>query len=127
MLFYFYRLYSSYGLADRLDKEFNMTYLGTLLANRKGLPDVFKAIKKRPEGDYMVLFEENGNKSLHSWISHTKSGVRNVMLITSLTPILGKTKDDNQEKPAIIKLYNFMMLGQGSIFKFCMHFFTSFS
>jgi hypothetical protein len=93
-----------------------MTYLGTLLGNRKGLPNAFKEVKNRPNGDYMVLFEENGRKSIHSWITTTKSGIRNVMLITSLVPILGKTKDDNQERPALIKAYNYMMLGQGSKF-----------
>jgi hypothetical protein len=88
-----------------------MTFLGTLQANRKGLPPVFKDVKKRKEGDYMVLYEENGRKSLHSWITNTKSGAKNVMLLTTLVPILGKTKDDEHHTPALIKLYNYIMNG----------------
>jgi hypothetical protein len=51
-----------------------MTCVGTLQANRKGLPESFKSTKDRPEGDYQVLYEVDGKKSIHSWITNTKSG-----------------------------------------------------
>jgi hypothetical protein len=66
--------YSSLDLADRLLEEFSMTCVGTLQANRKGLPESFKSTKDRPEGDYQVLYEVDGKKSIHSWITNTKSG-----------------------------------------------------
>jgi hypothetical protein len=51
-----------------------MTYTGTLSANRKGLPAAFKTLDAREEGDYIALFEEGGEKSIHSWACNTKSG-----------------------------------------------------
>jgi hypothetical protein len=88
-----------------------MTLLGTLQACRKGLPADFKSLKGRQAGDYMVLFEVGGKKSLHSWVANTKSGPKNVMALTTTVPIIGKTRDDNQEKPALFKRYDYTMGG----------------
>jgi hypothetical protein len=33
------------------------------------------------------------------------------MVLTTTSPIMGVTKDDNKEKPAILKAYDFSMLG----------------
>jgi hypothetical protein len=98
----FDRFYTSLDLADKL-LEKQMTCVGTLNNNRKGLPDKFKSITGRPEGDYMPLFEVDGKKSIHSWVTNTKSGPKNVMLLTTTNAIMGKTKDDDKEKPAIYK------------------------
>jgi hypothetical protein len=117
------RFYTSVDLADTLLKEFDMTCIGTLTANRKGLPKEFKAIKGRKEGDYMVLFEENGKISLHSWVVNTKSaGPKNVMLLTTTTPIIGKTKDDGKDRPALISLYNYTMLGTDRVDQLAQHY-----
>jgi hypothetical protein len=106
------RFYTSVDLADTLLTEFNMTCLGTLTANRKGLPGEFKSLVGRQEGDYLVLFEESGKMSLHSWVVNTKSaGKKNIMLLTTTNPILGKTMDDGKDRPAIIAFYNYAMLG----------------
>jgi hypothetical protein len=35
------------------------------------------------------------------------TGKKNVMIITSTTPILGKTKDDHRFKPALYKRYDY--------------------
>jgi hypothetical protein len=48
--------------------------VGTLANNRKGLPASFKRTDGRPEGDYVVLYDVSGKKSIHSWITNTKSG-----------------------------------------------------
>jgi hypothetical protein len=104
----FDRFYTSIDLADNLKAKFNMTCVGTLAAKRKGLPTNFRAL--REEGDYLVLYEPSG-KSIHSWITNTKSGKKNVMCLTTTQPILGRTKDDNREKPAILKRYDFAMNG----------------
>jgi hypothetical protein len=92
-------------LADRLLADFEMTIVGTLTANRKGLPSSFKSIQNRKEGDYIALFEVNGKKSIHSWVTNTKSGPKNVMAMTTTVPILGKTKNDKR-KPAILSRYD---------------------
>jgi hypothetical protein len=82
-----------------------MTIVGTLNANRKGLPAAFKSTKGREEGDYVALFEEGGKKSIHSWVTNTKSGPKNVMAMTTTVPILGKTQDD-KKKPGILSRYD---------------------
>jgi hypothetical protein len=107
----FDRFYTSIDLADTLLDEFHMTCTGTLASNRKGLPAEFKTLEGREEGDYMVLFEKEGKKSLHSWVCNTKSGKKNVMLLTTTVPILGKTRDDGKGKPAIISRYDKEMGG----------------
>ena len=43
--------------------------------------------------------------SLHSYVVNTKStGKRNVLLLSTFKPILGITKDDGKQKPAINNL-----------------------
>jgi len=51
-----------------------MTYIGTMRENRKGLPKDFVNKEGRPEHDYVVLYDVTGKKSIHSWITNTKSG-----------------------------------------------------
>ena len=51
-----------------------MTIVGTLANNRKGLPSDFKS-KSRPDGDYLPLFQPDGPLSIHSWICNAKSGM----------------------------------------------------
>jgi hypothetical protein len=104
-------LYTSEALADRLLNEQKMTIVGTLMAMRKGLPKEFKQLTGREEGDYMALFEQDGKKSIHSWITNTKSGPKNVMLMTTTVPIMGKTRDDGKKKPALFKRYDMAMGG----------------
>jgi hypothetical protein len=41
-----------------------------------------KAVKDREEGDYLVMWEDGGKKSLHSWICNTKSGKSLVFVFT---------------------------------------------
>lgn len=44
----------------------------------------------------------------HSYVVKNKSsGLRNVLMLSSVQPLLGVTKDDNKFKPAIYKLYDF--------------------
>jgi len=51
---------------------------------------------------------------LHSYVLTTKSsGKRNVLLLSTVQPILGITKDDGKKKPAIYKLYDFTEGGTG--------------
>jgi hypothetical protein len=42
--------------------------------NRKGLPKDFVSKEGRDEHDYVILYDVTGKKSIHSWITNTKSG-----------------------------------------------------
>ena len=45
---------------------------------------------------------------LHSYVVKSKSsGLRNVLMLSSVEPLLGVTKDENKFKPAIYKLCDF--------------------
>ena len=102
------RLYTSTTLAEWLLSH-GITMIGTMQANRKGIPPAFKRTAERREFSYQVLWnKEERNMSLHSYVVRTKStGPRNVLLLTMMKPILGVTKDDGKKKPAIFKLYDF--------------------
>ncbi len=63
-----------YDLVSKLMEEFKMTALGTIQGTRKGLPKEFTTTDGRPEGDYMVLFDEASRISIHSEIWKSKSG-----------------------------------------------------
>jgi hypothetical protein len=39
------------------------------------------------------------------------AGAKNVMVITSTSPVMGVTKDDGKSKPAVMKAYDYGMLG----------------
>ena len=58
----------------RLREEFGMTALGTIQANRKGLPKAITSTEGRPVGDYQVLYDESSNITIHSEICKSKSG-----------------------------------------------------
>jgi hypothetical protein len=66
-----------YGHIDQIEcltKEFKLTVISTICANRKGLPKIFHDSRGRPEGDYQVLFNEETGMSIHSEIVKKKSG-----------------------------------------------------
>ena len=100
------RLYTSVPLAEwMLDRD--VTVVGTLNINRRGIPPELKTITGREDNSYMALFEDSNKKmSLHSYAVTTKStGRRNVLLLTTMNPIMGVTKDA-KKKPAIFRLYD---------------------
>jgi len=104
------RGFTCYELVKDLETQFKMTFLGTIQANRKGLPKSFTATEGRPVGDYMVLYEENSNISIHSEIFKNKTGLKNVMFMTSAVPVLARTNDDTR-RTFLNNVYNFTMGG----------------
>ena len=104
----FDRLYTSVPLAQWLLSH-NITCVGTLQSNRRGIPVEIKDVKDREQFSYLCFWESLQNKLvLHSYVVNTKStGKRNVLLLSTMQPILGITKDDGKKKPAIYKLYDF--------------------
>jgi len=104
----FDRLYTSVSLAQWLLTH-NITCVGTLQCNRRGIPSEVKDTKERELLSYQCFWESTQNQLvLHSYVVTTKSsGRRNVLLLSTVQPILGVTKDDGKKKPAIYKLYDF--------------------
>lgn len=100
------RLYTSIPLAEWL-LERKITMVGTLQSNRKGIPEEIKNTSGREAPSYRCVWELTKQKiSLHSYVVHTKStGKRNVLLLCTVPPIVGVTKDDKR-KPAVYKLYD---------------------
>ena len=76
---------------------------------RHGIPDELKKPNEREEYSTTCHFEaENGDLCLMSYTVKSKSkGKKNVLMLTTLRPLNGKTKDDGKQKPALLKLYNF--------------------
>ena len=103
----FNRLYTSVSLAQWLLSQ-NITCVGTLQSNRRGIPNEIKNVAERERFSYQCFWESSENKLvLHSYVVPTKSsGKRNVLLLSTVQPILGVTKDDGKKKPAIYKLYD---------------------
>ena len=101
----FDRLYTSVPSATWLLEQ-NITCVGTLQSNRRGIPDAIKQTNGREPFSYKYFWEsEKGRLVLHSYVVKTKStGLRNVLLLSTVQPILGVSKNP-KKKPAIYKLY----------------------
>lgn len=103
------RYYTSIALANWL-LEKSITTIGTLMANRQGIPPVIKTLTGREEFSYHVLWEkETQDLSLHSYVVKTKSsGPKNILVLSTRdVPKVGITKNDRKQKPAIINAYNY--------------------
>ena len=100
------RLYTSFEIANWLLQK-NITMIGTLQMNRVGIPPQMKEFKERECFSTEVYWEENGNTNLSSYVVKTSKGKKNVLLLSTVEPILGTTKYDEAHKPALYKLYDF--------------------
>ena len=99
------RLYTSVPLARWMLEE-HVTVVGTLNITRRGIPPAVKSLTGREDNSYVALFEPETKLSLHSYAVTTKSsGKRNVLLLTTMNPIMGVTRDE-RKKPAIYRLYD---------------------
>ena len=101
-------LYTSLSLGKEL-LDRGVTVVGTLRQNRKGIPKEIKDTKEREENSTEIYWEKRrGKYVIVSYVVNTKSkGVKNILLLTTMPPLLGVTKDDGKQKPAIIKFYDF--------------------
>ena len=93
----------------------NITFVGTLQSNRRGIPIEVKNVAERERERFFCqcFWKSSENKLvLHSYVFPTKSsGQRNVLLLSTVQLILGVTIDDGKKKPAICKLYDFTKAG----------------
>ena len=101
------RFYTSIALGKWL-LEKNITSVGTIQANQKGIPSELQTFNGRNAGSYEIYWNVPGKQiNLNSYTVNTKSsGKRNVLMLSTLTPILGIAKDF-KAKPAPNKLYDF--------------------
>ena len=103
----FDRLYTSVPLAMWLLEQ-NITCVGTLQSNRSGIPDAIKQTNGGEPFSYKYFWEsEKGRLALHLYVVKTEStGLRNVLLLSTVQPILGISKNPKKQ-PAIYKLYDY--------------------
>ena len=102
----FDRLYTSIPLERWLYNR-NITSIGTLQMNRKGIPAEIKDMKNRETLSTEIYWEKEGPLSLASYVVKTSSGKKNVLLLSTHPQVLGTTKDDNKDKAGSYKLYDF--------------------
>ena len=101
------RLYTSISTTQWLLSK-GITSIGTMMSNRIGIPDAAKDIKHREPYSTRIFWEvENAELVLSSYCPSTAKGIKNVLLLSTVQPLLGVTKDDDKAKPAIYKLYDF--------------------
>lgn len=99
--------YSSMAVARFLSSR-GITMIGTIRSNRVGIPAEVKDLSGRADLTTKTFCEEKGMVVLTSYAVKTKSkGLKNVLIMSTIPPIMGITKDDLKFKPAIGKLYDF--------------------
>ena len=92
--------------------------------NRKGIPLAIKDVKDRQPLSSEIYWQQDGPLILSSYAVKTGTVKKNVLLLLTLQPILGTTMDDNRDKLAQYKLYDFTK-GGTDIFDQRMGFHTS--
>ena len=90
------RYYTSIPLAEWLYDK-NITCIGTLNSNRKGLPKEIKETKGREENSWISCKSDKGEVTLNSYVVKTKfSGLRNVFSLQTTNPVHYVTQDDKK-------------------------------
>ena len=90
------RYYTSIHLAEWLYDK-NITCIGTLNSNRKGMPKEIKETKGREENSWISCKSDKGEVTLNSYVVKTKSsGMRNVLLLQTTNPAHYVTQDDKK-------------------------------
>ena len=100
------RLYSIFEKAERLHER-KVTMVGTMQSNRVGIPASIKDTKDREDLSREIYWEEEGVRNISSYVVKSSKGKKNVLLLSTLDPMLGVTKDDEKQKPALYKLHDF--------------------
>ena len=92
------RYYTSIPQAEWLYDK-NITYIGTLNSNRKGLPKEIKETKGREENSLIFCKSDNCKVILNLYLVKTKSsGMRNVLLLQTTNPAHYVTQDNKKIK-----------------------------
>ena len=91
----------------------NITFVGALQSNRRDIPIEVKNVAERERFSCQCFWESSENRLvLHSYVFATKSsGQSNVLLLSTVEPILGVKIDDGKNKLTTCKLYDFTTIG----------------
>ena len=100
------RLYTSFEIANWL-YERKVTIIGTMQSNRVGIPPSLKETKGRENLSSEIYWEVDGITNISSYAVKSSKGMKNVLMLSTIEPILGTTIDDDKKKPALYKLYDF--------------------
>ena len=92
------RLYTSTTTTKWLLNK-NITMIGTMQYNRSGIPKEIKSVDDWEDLLCRVHWANNDINFL-SYVVKTKSGRRDVLLLSTMRPSLAVTKDDEKKKPA---------------------------
>ena len=85
-----------------------ITCIGTIQTNRKGLPKEIKEIKGREKNSWTACKEEGGYVHLNSCVVKTKStGMRNVLLLDTSEAAHYVTNDEKKKTIYTYKIYDF--------------------
>ena len=95
--------------------EKDITAVGTLVSNRKGLSKEFVKTTSRKEFSFEIHSNaDDVRMTLHSYVVKANStGLRYVLLLSTLESIIAVTQNDVKEKQQIYKVYDFMK-GRGA-------------
>ena len=105
------RLCTSISTAEWLLSK-GITTVRTIMSNRIGLTDAAKITTGRETYSTRVFWEaEKGDINLSSYCVSSSTGKRNVLILSTVQPLLGVTTDDDKQKPTVYKLYDFMKRG----------------
>ena len=100
-------MYTSIPLADWLLNRC-ITITGTIQTTRKVIPKELRETSKKDINSYEVLWNDSGKLVLNSYTVNTKStGKKNVIILTTVKPILRTSKHGPKLKPAIYKQYDY--------------------
>lgn len=102
----FDRLYTSLSLELWLHSR-NITSIGTMQINRRGIPSELKDVKSREPLSTEIYWQKDGPLSLSVYTVSTSNGKKNVLLLSTHKQLLGLTKDDKKNKPSMYKVYDF--------------------
>ena len=99
-------LYTSFKIADWL-VERKITTLGTMQSNWFGIRPEIKETKDREILSTEMYWEKNGSRNISSYVVKTSKRKKSVIVLSTIDPIRGVTKDDDKKRPAAYKLYDF--------------------
>ena len=102
------RLYTSISIVNWLLKN-KITVVSMLVTNHIGLPDDLKNAKQQGKFESTMHWEKaEGDLSLCTYATKSKlKGKKNDLVLSTMRPMMGITRDDGKQKHAIIKFYDF--------------------
>ena len=98
------RYFTSVTIAHYL-KEKKMTLVGTMRANRTGIPKELVDMQNRDNKDIKFVYAKEDDMMLTSYVVKKKSGNRNILLLSTMHDDV-KCGRDERKKPNTICFYD---------------------